>query len=645
MEAESLRIATLRMKNFQSFGPKPTTIDLTGVTFVLGPNGAGKTAVLEALARLFSPIAAQRSVRLTDFHAPLNIAEATAPAVAEELWIEVEIEFPETGKDGQHPSVPANFAHMRLETEDGVPRSRVRLTAGTNAFGEVEERIEYVLEVDDNEEPIDVQTMGRYDRGHIEVHYLPARRDPGDHISYATSSLIGRTLRAADWASEAEQLTDLSEQISNVLGANIAVKSLSDGLIDQWQGVHTGQFFKDPTVAFGHGELEGVLRQLTINFSPSHNGDALSFDRLSDGQKSLLYISLVLAWQKLSRRVLAGDETGLDPDKLLPPVHTIFALEEPENSLAPQYLGRVIRQLRETCNVGDAQALIATHAPTMLRRVNPADICFLRLNTSRETTVHRIKIPKDEPDAAKYVQEAVMAYPELYFSRLVVLGEGASELVVLPRILAAAGIAEDDASVSVVPLGGRHVNHFWKLLDDLHIPYVTLLDLDCARNGGGWGRVRNALKQVNKLEFTYEEEHINSLPQWNDDGSIPEIGVKPTALDKLAEAHRVFFSYPVDLDLMMMESFPAAYKVSPREPKDSTIKAVLGKNHSNEHLLGVDVLNLLEDYRDKFGRKSKPASHLAALSQLGDDNLREGLPEVLKSLIEAVKRLLSELPE
>lgn len=641
----SVHITTLRLKNFQSFGPEPTAIDPTDLTFVLGPNGAGKTAVLEALARLFSPIAAQRSVRLSDFHAPMQPMDTEDPVVATDLWVEVEIEFPEAGEDGQHASVPPNFVNMRLESVDGVPRCRVRLTASTNAYGEVEERIEYVLDVDEDGEPVDVQAMGRYDRGHIEVHYLPARRDPSDHISYATSSLLGRTLRAADWVSESEQLSDLSGQISTVLGANVAVESLSAGLMDEWQGVHTGQFFKDPAIAFGHGKLEGVLRQLTINFSPSHNGDALSFERLSDGQKSLLYISLVLAWQKLSRGVLGGKETGLDPDKLRPPVHTIFALEEPENSLAPQYLGRIIRQLREACEDGDAQAFIATHAPALLRRVEPADICFLRLNGSRETTVHGITIPTDDRDAAKYVQEAVMAFPELYFSRLVVLGEGASELVVLPRVLAAAGIAEEDASVSVVPLGGRHVNHFWRLLYDLEIPYVTLLDLDGARNGGGWGRVRNALKQLNKLEPTYQQKHIDDLPNWDDELSLPEAGVDPKMLDTLEEAHRVYFSNPVDLDLMMLEAFPSAYGVVLREPENGTIEAVLGKKHGNEELLGEDVVKLFEDYRDKFGRKSKPASHLAALAQLEDDELLEGLPEVFDNLIASVKHLLSELPE
>lgn len=640
-----MHITTLRLKNFQAFGSEPTAIVLSDITFVLGPNGAGKTAVLEALARMFSPVAVQRAIRLTDFHAPLNLADLTDATVATELWIEAEIEFPETQDEGQHAAVPPNFAHMRLKSEGGVPRTRVRLTARLNEFGEVEERMEYVLEADDRGEPVKVIAMGRYDRGHIEVHYLPARRNPGDHISYATSSLIGRTLRAAEWGAERDQLSRLNEEISAVLADNIAVKNMSSGLMAQWQGIHTGQFLTNPAIAFGYDELERVLRQLTIVFSPSHHSDALSFERLSDGQKSLLYISLVLAWQGLCQRVLADEETGLDPEKLRPPVHTIFALEEPENSLAPQFLGRIIRQLRSACDSGNAQALIATHAPSLVRRVDPEDICFLRLNESRESTVHRITIPVDDVEAAKYVQEAVKAFPELYFSRLVVLGEGASELVVLPRILAAAGIAEDDASVSVVPLGGRHVNHFWRLLHDLRIPYVTLLDLDAARSGGGWGRVRNALKQVNKLETTYPTQTIEDLPTSEADISVPRLGVVPEVLEQLESKHNLYFSYPVDLDLMMIEAFQSAYNVKPQRPGEGTINAVLGEKHGNETQLGSSNLDLLEDYRAKFVRKSKPASHLSALAELTDDELLEGLPAVLDRLVESIKRLLSELPE
>jgi putative ATP-dependent endonuclease of OLD family len=627
-----MKIVTLRLCNFQSFGPEPTVIDLDDLTYVLGPNGSGKTAALQALSRLFSPLAAQRKILLEDFHVPVDQSVGEARAKGPALWLEVDVEYPETGDDGQHASVPPNFSHMSIKTPDGIPRTRVRLTATLALDGVIDEKIEYVLEADEAGEPTSRSDMSRYDRGHIEVYYLPTRRDPTDHISYTTASLIGRTLRAADWTAERATLNGLAAQITASLVAHATVASIGVRLTNQWHGLHRGGFFKDPSIAFGNGEVESVLRQLTVTFSPTHDGTPLPFDRLSDGQKSLLYISLVLAWQSLARRVLTGEEISLDADRLRPPVHTVIALEEPENSLAPQYLGRIIRQLRGACEHGDAQALIATHAPTLLRRVDPNSIRFLRLDAARKTTVHRIILPKDGEAAAKYVREAIQAFPELYFARFVVLGEGDSEQVVLPRILAAAGIAEDDASVCVAPLGGRHVNHFWRLLNELRSPHATLLDLDSGRYHGGWGRVHNALKQVNAIQpGTYTEGMIDKLPKWNDDRDFPVL-IDPAFSDgknpvELLEQRGVFFSAPVDLDLMMLVSYPDAYDTEPAapgeaaEPEENTIVAVLGKNHVNEGRLHVGVLALFDDYHTKFDLGSKPAAHLAALADLSDQEL------------------------
>ncbi|NEA29473.1 AAA family ATPase [Actinomadura bangladeshensis] len=651
-----MKILTLRLCNFQSFGPEPTVIDLDDLTYVLGPNGSGKTAALQALSRLFSPLPAQRKILLEDFHVPVDQSVGDARAKGPVLWLEVDVEYPETGDDGQHASVPPNFSHMSIKTPDGVPRTRVRLTATLAPDGVIDEEIEYVLEADEAGEPTSRSAMSRYDRGHIEVYYLPARRDPADHISYTTASLIGRTLRAADWTAERATLNGLAAQITASLVAHTTVASIGVRLTDQWHGLHRGGFFKDPSIAFDNGEVEGVLRQLTVTFSPTHDGTPLPFDRLSDGQKSLLYISLVLAWQSLARRVLNGEETSLDADRLRPPVHTVIALEEPENSLAPQYLGRIIRQLRGTCEHGDTQALIATHAPALLRRVDPHSIRFLRLDAARKTTVHRIILPRDGEAAAKYVREAVQAFPELYFARFVVLGEGDSEQVVLPRILAATGIAEDDASVCVAPLGGRHVNHFWRLLNELRIPHATLLDLDVSRYHGGWGRVRNALKQVNAIQpGTYAEGMIDKLPIWNDDRDFPTLvdhafadGENPV---ELLEQRGVFFSTPVDLDLMMLAAYPGAYAIElaglgePTEPEEKTIVAVLGKRHVNEGRLLASFLALFDDYHTKFDLGSKPAAHLAALADLSDQELLEGLPAVLGRLIEYVRVSLDGLSE
>ncbi|MDR6938689.1 ATP-dependent nuclease [Arcanobacterium hippocoleae] len=322
----------------------------------------------------------------------------------------------------------------------------------------------------------------------------------------------------------------------------------------------------------------------------------------------------------------------------------VIALEEPENSLAPQYLGRIIRQLREVCDKKDVQGVVATHAPALLHRAEPEDIRFLRLAEDRTTTVHTIVLPPATGEAAKYVREAVLAYPELYFSRLVVLVEGDSEQIVLPRVFAATGISEDDVSVSIVPLGGRHVNHFWRLLEQLGIPYITLLDLDCGRYQGGWGRVKYAAKQLNRFRpGTLDDDEVNKIPNWDEDLDFPQFN--DTNWLKELEKQGVFFSYPLDLDLMLLEAYPDAYKVTTMTPEEATKEAVLGKARANVDRFDDGYLQLFDEYMRQFKRGSKPASHIAAMSKLTDEELLETLPGPLQRLVEAIQQRLESIPE
>lgn len=83
-----MKITTLRLSNFQCFGPTATAINLEEVTYVLGPNGAGKTAGLEALSRLFSPVVAQRRIRLEDFHVPAGRSAAEVQDESPTLWLD-----------------------------------------------------------------------------------------------------------------------------------------------------------------------------------------------------------------------------------------------------------------------------------------------------------------------------------------------------------------------------------------------------------------------------------------------------------------------------------------------------------------------------------------------------------------------------
>lgn len=634
-----MKLEAIRLSGFQSFGYEATELSLEDITYIIGPNGSGKTAVLQALCRLFAFDPALRRIQRSDFHVPCD--EEDVP-LERQLWIEADFLFPELEDDEDNSTVAPHFSHMRLDEPDGVPRVRFRLTATMGIDGDIEEALVYVLEVDEDESPLNTAQVPRSERNHIHVHYLPARRDPADHIAYGANALLGRLLRAVRWDDERETIKSLTDQISVSLAANPSVNAFSEILKTTWAKLHRGKFFADPKITFVASEIEPLLRHLSVSFTPSHDGSFVDFSRLSDGQKSMLYLSLVLSSQAIGKAVLAEEDISFDPEKLRPPVFTLVALEEPENSLSPHYLGRIVNSLNAMVGNLDAQALIATHAPTMLRRVAPELIRYLRLNESRETQVTCIKLPDETDEAHKFVREAVQAFPEIYFSRLVVLGEGDSEEIVLPRLLQAKGAPVDESAITVAPLGGRHVNHFWRLLAALKIPCFTLLDLDVARYAAGWGRIKYVNDQFAIHQPGKKLPEDYGIPKW--DSEKYKIRGYEHYLDMLEE-RSVFFSYPMDLDFAMLLAYPEAYNVEEEKPDDATIKAVLGKSHYDSSQYRDDELALFNTYHQRFKLGSKPAAHIEALIQLNDADLLKNMPDSLDRLADAVIAKLTELPE
>ncbi|MEU4373116.1 ATP-dependent nuclease [Pseudonocardia alni] len=649
----TLQLRQLKIQNFQSFGPLATVIDLSDITVLIGTNGTGKTAALTALCRLFASDSKLRGVRKSDFHVANN------GSVAQALFIEATFEF-EADDVAESATIPDHFNHLRLlrPGQNACVRYRLMAEMANNGDAPVQE-LRYILDVSEDDEPTRSIRVPRHELSKVQIHYIPAKRNPAEHISFAQTSLLGRLLRAASWEAEREQVGGIAEELGrSVLAQNPGVEAVRTRLSDSWTMLHRGQYFTDPQVSFGGDSLEILLRYLSLAFSPGHNEERVDFTRLSDGQQSLLYLSLVLTAHRITKDSVGGDLAGFDLAKLRPATFSLVIMEEPENSLAPHYLGRIVKVLQEFCALGDAQAVVTTHAPSILKRVDPEKIRHFRLDHLRQTRVRSIKLPEKTDDAYKYVRQAVVAYPEVYFARLVVLGEGDSEEIVLPRLLRAVGLPGDDASIVVTPLGGRHVNHFWRLLGDLGIPYVTLLDLDSGRYGGGWGRVSNIAYQLiarGDAEPGLTKDVVKDLPKW----STPSyIGHDPNGqkwLRWLEENHRVFFCYPLDLDFAMLAAFPEAYAMddtedeegaSMTEPDEAARKAVLGKKGLiDAEIFSADELRLFGAYHSRFKLGSKPSSHLSALSVLDDADLSARSPASIRRLIGAVQTLSESLPE
>ena len=657
-----MRIESITLSGFRCFGTDPITVPIsTEITAVVGPNAAGKTALLQALSKMFGVSRAQRTVLRSDFH--LGAEGDPDDREAKDLFIDVLIGLPELADGTATPeTIAPSFRHMQIERPDESPVCRLRLEArweddGT-VEGEVSQELFWVDTLDDDPAEDKCHPVLAADRGLIQLYYTPASRDAVAQIKATTGALAARLLRAIEWSSETEEaVQEATENLAAAFESESAIAAIGKALQTRWSGLHDDVVDTKPRLSLVSRRFEDVVNKIAVIFEQGPDGRERGLDALSDGQQSLFYFALAAAVFDLEREVVAGTVDGFRDDTLRIPALTLFALEEPENHLSPYFLARIIRQVRSLTDAGGAQAIVTSHSPAVLSRVNPREVRYCRCDPeTRVSTVKKIKIPPGIDEAAKFVRGAMLAYPELYFARFVLLVEGDSERIVLPSLAEALDLLIDPAFVAIVPLGGRHVQHFWRLLKHLGIPHATLLDLDLGREGGGFGRVKTAIEKLIEFgvpkakllkieEGVLSDEHFATMHTWQD----PENRKILQGWVDCLKPHGVYFSAPLDLDLAMLEAFPGAYEAiipkggGPKMAADKAAEVALGTAGPGLTLYTgpfKDYPALLPAYRYHFLTNSKPATHLAALTHIKKKDLAEKMPAILAEVLKHIAKSL-----
>jgi len=639
---------------FRSFGPKSVAVELSDdLTTVIGPNSSGKTALLQAFGKLFGVTRAQRTVQRSDFHIPADVE--SNDRTTRELFVDILIALPELVDGNATPeTIAPSFRHMRIERPGEAPVCRMRLEArweddGT-AEGEVTQELFWVGSLDKAVRDEDKHTVAPADRGLIQLYYTPASRDAGAQIRATTGALASRLLRSIEWSETTQtSIEDASEKLSDAFKSEDAIKAIGEALSTRWRDLHDDVIDTNPGLSLVGRRFEEVVSHIDVVFQQGPQGIERGLDALSEGQQSLFYFALAAAVFDLERKVIAEKVDGFRTDDLTIPALTIFALEEPENHLSPYYLARIVRQVRSLLDEGRAQAIVTSHSPAVLSRVEPDGVRYCRCDAkNRTTSVKAIMLPQDGAEAVKFVRGAMMAFPELYFARFAILVEGDSERIVLPRLAEALGLLVDPAFVAITPLGGRHVQHFWRLLTDLGIPHATLLDLDLGRTGGGFGRVKVAIQNLLAIGVDKSKLVATTTGQLSDKQIADMHNWKIENLDSWVDHLRKFsvcFSGPVDLDMLMLSAFPDAYAAiipaggGPELTiEEAAIVVLKNKGDGLAHYTGAlaPIRELMPAYRYHFLTHSKPASHLQALTHVNRRALRNGMPALLKKLLEHV---------
>jgi len=657
-----MHISKLIIKGFRSFSSEGTTIEITpNLNVFIGINSSGKTATLEALRKLFGLLSSERELVRQDFH--LSPKEDASLVEEKELSIEVKIEF-----EDDDEAIPHYFETMVIGEEGEKPYIRIRLEGkwertDYSEEGIVDAKLWFVtVAYGEQEDDTSKKQFPNRFRGLIQVMYVPAIRKPTDQIKYVSGSLLYRVLRLINFDGDFKDSFEKKVKEINTLFKGVKeFSAIQDSLTTFWQKFHKDERYKNTELGFSGSDLDSILKKLEISFNPTELDRPYHIGELGEGYRSLFYLTLVCALLEVEE-VIHKDNP--DADKILPEL-TILAIEEPENHIAPQLLGRVVNILLSLSSKKQSQVFLSSHTPAIVKRIDPESIYHFRITKEHCSEINKIVLPDEKDEAFKYIKEAVRNYPEIYFAKMVVIGEGDSEEVIFNRLMSVYNTDFDDKVITFAPLGHRFVNHIWRLLKTLNIPYVTLLDLDVERNGGGWGRIKYILQQLithgedrNTLLKTdngvLSDKKLSQMHTWGygDDNKTDTI----MGWVNFLEGYDVFYSAPLDLDFLMLENYSVIYeKTVPdgfgpnipdklKEPEkfkekvESSVQATLKSKEAKALTYSEEQKELMIWYNYHFLGRGKPVTHINALAMMTDREIEVTIPEVFERLFDRIQK-------
>lgn len=656
-----MKLDELKISGFKCF-KEETVIQFNELTCFVGTNGVGKTAALEALGKLFGDTQDLRRITFSDFYSDAN--EDISKINKKHLTISATFSYPELdNKEFSHDIIPVVFRNMSYKREDGKLYTTIELTSvwekNSTSDGEITTEVNWRI----GDETIKLSAI---DKGLIRLYYIPAVRNPEKQIKIIAGTVFKNILDLIDWGDDLRlKVTEQSKNLINTIETSEGIKTIETELTSYWKDFTSGEHYSELKIHPSETDFEQVIKNMVIRLNSNQN-EQISIEDISDGNKSLFYLTLLSTFfslkEKLKQQTILN---GFKPVEIDDNCFTIFALEEPENHLAPHYLGKILSVFSKL-NSEKSQTIISSHSPCILKRIDPEKIRYFG-KFNGVVNVKNLILPKinktDNEDTKinneiiefKYIKEAVQSHPELYFSKLVLLGEGDSEEYLIPKLAKLYGIDLDINFISFIPLSGRFTNHFWRLLNSLEIPYITLLDFDLGRNTGGEEKIQYVINQLDEVQNISDEEK-------------QKLSDKTISFEdriKILNNKNIFFSYPLDIDYLMLQKYFTEYTSNneilgtPRFHKDNhpniekynkgaigeVIKKDIDEFEIDNLPKELDIKNNILTcywYRHLFLGQGKPVTHKIAFNKVEETIKTTKSIRVFNELFDSIQGFINE---
>ena len=482
-----VRIDAVRVAGFRALREVCLKLE-PGMTVLVGENNTGKSTFLDALTTAFGT----RQPTPDDLHVD---ADDRRP---EAFLIDVRL-VPVEGHAFE-PRLEALFGDaVRREGNDDDRAEERRHFVAIRTIGTIGADRSIV-----DRRRCFIEGWSDCDPGHTTVAEIPGHRVTGHHLALMSLTLLqanrdlvaemrrrtsrwGRLLAQRDLSQDIEkqvedQLRDLGEL---VLGNSPLLGRLRNRLDEVQQAMPTVEQVELETLPTRVSDLH----RATDVVVKAPKGPRLPLRLQGLGSRSLAELMVYRAFAA----ELPGTEERFSP-------HLVACFEEPEAHLHPHAQLAVMGIIDQV----PGQRIVTTHSPQIAGTANIGQIRLFRHSESGIEVGRSGDLGEEEQIKTRRLLDR--SYGQVFFARLIIIGDGTTEHAALPVFARARwGVEPESVGVTFVDPGGLAAANFLiKALEGLGIPWLVLVDGDT----GGYGALRAISNQVGRTVDQHSQEVV-----------------------------------------------------------------------------------------------------------------------------------------
>jgi putative ATP-dependent endonuclease of OLD family len=496
-----------------------------GLNILIGENDTGKTAVLDALRWCFELGSENREffisrddfridkksrIRINEIEFDLTFGDLSEDeqGIFIELLAIPEEESKEVPLEGRETELQL---HVRFTYDEEKNRTRVNFWGGAKEGQTIPSEVLELIYCTYLDALRDAIRDLRPSKGN-QLSQLFVKLRPDKIEQDRLASQINETVRSLDnWKSLlAEGKGKITEHLNNVTLKDTAQEVDIDFVQREFRKIAEGLRVRIPIKSAKNPKLEEA--------SAIKKGPIEDFEIWQNGlgYNNLIYTATVLGNLR-------------EKKKVEPSSYTALLIEEPEAHLHPQLQNVFFRYL-ETMAGEQVQVFITSHSPTITAKTHIDSLIVLSKADEGISVLPLRKVDLKEKDK-KYLQRFLdVTKSQLFFAKAVILVEGISEALLLPRFSDLLGKEEynlEKNGIEVVNIGGVSFEPFAKLFNSnekeeslgVRCAIITDDDIDPISNVAKTNRAENArsfdggLLRVICAGYTFEYQLFLNNPK------------------------------------------------------------------------------------------------------------------------------------